>query len=47
MFCRFGSLEDSRPVLATENINVDHAGVIVEYATGLYPTPRVQIVFEP
>ena len=37
----------SRPVLATENINVDHAGVIVEYATGLYPTPRVQIVFEP
>ncbi|WP_428483139.1 phosphonate metabolism transcriptional regulator PhnF [Rhodopila sp.] len=37
----------NRPVLVTENINVDHAGTIVEFATGCYPTPRVQIVFEP
>jgi GntR family transcriptional regulator, phosphonate transport system regulatory protein len=37
----------NRPVLITENINVDHAGTIVEFATGCYPTPRVQIVFEP
>ncbi len=37
----------SRPVLVTENINVDRAGSIVEYSTGCYPTPRVQIVFEP
>jgi GntR family phosphonate transport system transcriptional regulator len=37
----------SRPVLTTENINVDRQGAIIEYATALYPTPRVQIVFEP
>ena len=37
----------NRPVLVTENINVDRAGTIVEFATGCYPTPRVQIVFEP
>jgi GntR family phosphonate transport system transcriptional regulator len=37
----------NRPVLVTENINVDRAGTIVEYAIGCYPTPRVQIVFEP
>jgi GntR family phosphonate transport system transcriptional regulator len=37
----------SRPVLVCENINVDRAGTIVEFATGCYPTPRVQIVFEP
>jgi len=37
----------NRPVLITENVNVDHAGTIVEFATGCYPTPRVQIVFEP
>ncbi|MBS0559106.1 MAG: phosphonate metabolism transcriptional regulator PhnF [Proteobacteria bacterium] len=36
-----------RPLLATENVNVDRQGAIVEYATALYPTPRVQIVFEP
>jgi GntR family phosphonate transport system transcriptional regulator len=35
----------SRPVLIAENVNVDSAGTIV--ATGCYPTPRVQIVFEP
>jgi GntR family transcriptional regulator, phosphonate transport system regulatory protein len=37
----------NRPVLITENINVDRAGAIVEFAYGCYPTPRVQIVFEP
>lgn len=37
----------NRPVLITENINVDRAGTIVEFAIGCYPTPRVQIVFEP
>jgi GntR family transcriptional regulator, phosphonate transport system regulatory protein len=37
----------NHPVLITENINVDRAGTIVEFASGCYPTPRVQIVFEP
>jgi GntR family phosphonate transport system transcriptional regulator len=37
----------NRPVLVTESINVDHAGVVVEFSIGCYPTPRVQIVFEP
>lgn len=37
----------SRPLLVAENINVDRAGAVVEFAVGLYPTPRVQIVFEP
>jgi GntR family phosphonate transport system transcriptional regulator len=37
----------NRPVLITENVNVDRAGTIVEFAIGCYPTPRVQIVFEP
>jgi GntR family phosphonate transport system transcriptional regulator len=37
----------NRPVLVAENINVDHADTIIEYAVGCYPTPRVQIVFEP
>ncbi len=37
----------NRPVLVTENINVDRSGSIVEFAIGCYPTPRVQIVFEP
>nr|WP_294505295.1 phosphonate metabolism transcriptional regulator PhnF [uncultured Rhodopila sp.] len=36
-----------RPLLVTENINVDRAGAIIEFAVGCYPTPRVQIVFEP
>ncbi len=36
-----------RPVLVTENINVDRAGTVVEFGVGCYPTPRVQIVFEP
>jgi GntR family transcriptional regulator, phosphonate transport system regulatory protein len=37
----------NRPVLVCENTNVDRAGAVVEYGVGLYPTPRVQIVFEP
>jgi GntR family phosphonate transport system transcriptional regulator len=37
----------NRPVLVTENVNVDRGGTIVEFAMGCYPTPRVQIVFEP
>jgi GntR family phosphonate transport system transcriptional regulator len=37
----------NRPVLITENVNVDRGGAIVEFAIGCYPTPRVQIVFEP
>lgn len=37
----------NRPLLVAENTNVDRAGTVVEFAIGLYPTPRVQIVFEP
>jgi GntR family transcriptional regulator, phosphonate transport system regulatory protein len=37
----------NRPVLVTENINVDRVGAVVEFGVGCYPTPRVQIVFEP
>ncbi len=37
----------TRPVLVTENINVDRSGAVVEFGLGCYPTPRVQIVFEP
>lgn len=37
----------NRPLLICENINVDHAGAVVEFAISRYPTPRVQIVFEP
>ncbi len=37
----------NRPVLITENINVDRDGAVIEYGTACYPTPRVQIVFEP
>jgi GntR family phosphonate transport system transcriptional regulator len=36
-----------RPVLVTDNINVDQDGKIVEYGVSRYPTPRVQIVIEP
>jgi GntR family transcriptional regulator, phosphonate transport system regulatory protein len=36
-----------RPVLITENTNVDQSGRVVEFSSGCYPTPRVQIVFEP
>jgi GntR family phosphonate transport system transcriptional regulator len=37
----------NRPVLVTESINVDRSGAVVEFSIGCYPTPRVQIVFEP
>jgi GntR family phosphonate transport system transcriptional regulator len=37
----------NRPLLVTENVNVDRAGTVIEYGVSCYPTPRVQIVFEP
>ena len=37
----------SRPLLVAENLNVDRTGQVVEFGIGRYPTPRVQIVFEP
>jgi GntR family phosphonate transport system transcriptional regulator len=37
----------NRPLLVTENVNVDQAGAIIEFGIGLHPTPRVQIVIEP
>ena len=37
----------NRPLLVTENVNVDRAGTVVEFGLSRYPTPRVQIVFEP
>jgi GntR family phosphonate transport system transcriptional regulator len=37
----------NRPLLITENVNVDRAGTVVEFGISRYPTPRVQIVFEP
>jgi GntR family transcriptional regulator, phosphonate transport system regulatory protein len=37
----------SQPLLVAEHINVDAAGAVVEFGIGHYPTPRVQIVFEP
>jgi GntR family phosphonate transport system transcriptional regulator len=37
----------NRPVLVTESVNVDRSGMVVEFSVGCYPTPRVQIVFEP
>jgi GntR family transcriptional regulator, phosphonate transport system regulatory protein len=37
----------NRPLLVTENVNVDQTGMVVEFGISRYPTPRVQIVFEP
>ncbi len=37
----------NRPLLVAENVNVDRAGSVVEFALSRHPTPRVQIVFEP
>jgi GntR family phosphonate transport system transcriptional regulator len=37
----------NRPLLVTENINVDQDGAVVEFGISRYPTPRVQIVIEP
>ncbi len=36
-----------RPLLVTESVNVDQNGAPVEFGTACYPTPRVQIIFEP
>ncbi|WP_144299781.1 phosphonate metabolism transcriptional regulator PhnF [Elioraea rosea] len=36
----------NRPVIVAENVNVDPDGVPVEYGIGLYPSGRVQLVFE-
>ncbi len=40
-------LARNRPLLVTENVNVDGGGAVVEFGISRYPTPRVQIVFEP
>ena len=37
----------TRPLLTAENVNVDAAGRVVEYGLARYPSPRVQLVFEP
>ncbi len=37
----------NRPLLVTENVNVDGRDAVVEFGIARYPTPRVQIVFEP
>jgi GntR family phosphonate transport system transcriptional regulator len=37
----------NRPLLITENVNVDRKDTVVEFGLSRYPTPRVQIVFEP
>jgi GntR family transcriptional regulator, phosphonate transport system regulatory protein len=37
----------ARPLLVAENINVDREGNVIEFALSRYPTPRVQMVFEP
>jgi GntR family phosphonate transport system transcriptional regulator len=37
----------NRPLLVTEAVNTDPAGAVVEFGISRYPTPRVQIVFEP
>ena len=37
----------NRPLLICENVNVDRDGAVVEFGISRYPTPRVQIVFEP
>lgn len=37
----------SRPVLVTENVNVDASGRVIEFGITRYPSGRVQVVFEP
>lgn len=37
----------TRPLLVCENVNVNSAGVVIEYAITRYPSNRVQVVFEP
>ncbi len=40
-------LPRTRPLLVCENVNVDVEARVIEFALARYPTPRVQIVFEP
>ena len=40
-------MQRNRPVLVTESVNADQSGVPVEYGITCYPSPRVQIMFEP
>ena len=37
----------TRPLLVAENINVEPDGTVIEFTISRYPTPRVQMVFEP
>ena len=37
----------NRPLLICDNLNVDMTGRVVEFGHSRYPTPRVQMVFEP
>jgi len=37
----------TRPILVAENLNVDRDGAVVEFGLSRFPTPRVQMVFEP
>ena len=37
----------NNPLLVCENVNVDLSGQPIEYCLARYPTPRVQVVFEP
>jgi GntR family phosphonate transport system transcriptional regulator len=37
----------TRPVLVSENTNVDGAGRVIEFGITRYPSSRVQVVFEP
>jgi GntR family phosphonate transport system transcriptional regulator len=37
----------ARPLLVCENVNVDHAGRVVEFGVARYPSTRVQVIFEP
>ncbi len=40
-------LPRTRPLLVAENINVEPDGTVIEFTISRYPTPRVQMVFEP
>lgn len=37
----------TRPLLVAENVNVNRDGAVVEFGLSRFPTPRVQMVFEP
>lgn len=37
----------TRPVLVSENTNVDDTGRVIEFGITRYPSSRVQVVFEP